>query len=366
MTYLLVILLGDYFCLFIWLVSLIKIDHFLPTPKQIIIIKHAIFVFIITLFIAKCTTNFKGKNIIQLCAVAIIVLLAYYDIENIEPEPFALFPQSGILPIDNSFDKHPVEYQVKTAIDPLCAPLPITKKISSLGTTNWEQALSNLDYVLSRGVRGLCFNVVYNNNKPFIVSGEYNDEHDFVVDSHNYYPFKDTMQYLEKNAMQNSAKFSISNSDDPLCILIRLHSPETENLTNTIGKTIKSVFKNKYHNNKSATDKLFDMKNKVLFFISNEGIGESLTGSLKDIEYAPVTLLSNKNLQNTLFAGYETNFYLMIPGDAQNKKECSTFEHARCQFIGIHYKKEGEGKETCALKHEKKWANREHAFSLLS
>ena len=343
----------------------IKIDQFLPTPKQIIIIKHAIFLFIITLFIAKCTTNFKGKNTIQLCIVAIIVLLAYYDIENIEPEPFALFPHSGISPIVSTFNERPVHHQVKTAIDPLCAPLPITKKISSLGTTNWEQALSNLDYVLSRGVRGLCFNVVYNNNKPFIVSGKYNDDHDFVVDSHNYYPFKDTMQYLEKNAMQNSAKFSIANWEDPLFIILRLHSPETENLTNTIGKTIKTVFKNKYHNNKTVDDKLYDMKHKVLFFISNEGIGENLTGSLKYIEYAPVTLLSNENLQNTLFAGYEDNFYLMIPGDAQNKKECSTFEHARCQFIGIHYKKEGEGKETCALKHEKKWANIGYAFEPL-
>ena len=243
-------------------------------------------------------------------------------------ENFTNMPNPGINNIDNSFDKSFLSYHIKTSYDPHIQKTSTISWGLSAGSNKYKLNTKNLDYVLSRGVRGLCFSVIFANDEPRIVSGYFDNENKFNTHSSNYISFYDAMYYLNEKAHAKSK--NVPNHKDPLCIILRLYSPQAENRTNKIASIINSVFKNKIKDNNGKYLKLSEntplnsLKKKVLLFISNEG-DENLNSTrenyllLNKIKFSNIGIYNKKNIQNSLTFSNQRQPSLTIPAEDGHK-----------------------------------------------
>ena len=223
--------------------------------------------------------NETTKNmIIYIIFVLIVINVMYMNFINLNKtnkEYFNDMPNPGINELDDSDNKPFLSYTFKTAYDPLIQNISTLNYITSLGNTKWEQSIYSLEYILSRGIRSLCFNIIYMNDKPYVVSGNYNEDNKYTTNSRNYYDFYDVIKFLNDHAIKKNAKFNVPNYNDPLIIILKLHSPETENKTNNIGKIIKNIFGD--HIKDSTTGSyLKRIRTNIDFGISTDSSGAQL------------------------------------------------------------------------------------------
>ena len=187
------------------------------------------------------------------------------------------------------------------------------------------------------------------------------------------------MYYLNEKAHAKSK--NVPNHKDPLCIILRLYSPQAENRTNKIASIINSVFKNKIKDNNGKYLKLSEntplnsLKKKVLLFISNEG-DENLNSTrenyllLNKIKFSNIGIYNKKNIQNSLTFSNQRQPSLTIPAEdgLQNMDDCTLvtenyFDHG-INFIAINYNLENDSTKTCAYKYDKKFSDYGSAFIL--
>lgn len=352
---------------------------FLPAYKQIQIIAIASFLVFSIGLVTIYSKSLKNTLVLYSLIVfssLIIFFLQDTEIEDYE-EKFTDMPNPGVKEIDNSFDKNFLSYHIKTAYDPHIQKSSKINWSLSAGSNKYTLDTKNLDYVLSRGVRSLCFSVVYANDEPRIVSGYYDKKNNFVTHSSNYISFYDVMYYLNKNALTKGK--TIPNYNDPLCIILRLHSPKTENRITKIASIINNIFKNKLKDKNgnylklTQNTKLNTLKNKVLIFVSNEG-DETLDSKrqkyvqLDNIKFSNVGVYNKQNIQNSLTFSNQQQPSLTIPAEdgLQNLDDCTLvtnnyFDNG-IQFIAINYKLEEDSTKTCAYKYDQKFNKYGAAF----
>ncbi len=351
----------------------------LPKYEQIHFATIIISLFVSLVLILTQINTLKDKVI--MISIILLATLMQLDLrENLKTsENFTDMPNAGINTIDKSFDKSILSYHVKTAFNPHIQKVSTIKWGLSAGSTEYKLFTKNLDYVLSRGVRGLCFSVVFLNDEPHIVSGYFNDENKFITNSSNYISLFDTMYYLNENAHSNLKK--IPNNNDPLCIILRLYSPQAENRTNKIASNIKNIFKDKVKDTDgnylklSENIPLYSLKNKILIFISNEG-NENLSTTrqrnvgLDSIKFSNIGIYNKQNIQNSLTFSNQSEPSLTVPAEdgLQNMNDCTLvtnnyFDHG-INFIAINYKLETDSTKTCAYKYDQKFSSYGSAFIL--
>ena len=351
----------------------------LPTYKQFQLITIACFMIfsigIITFYFKNLKDMILMYSIVILSSLVILVLQKNELVYS--KEDFTDMPNPGINEIDSTFNKSFLSYHIKTAYDPHVQKSSKVTWALSAGSNKYTLDTSNLDYVLSRGVRGLCFSVVYANDEPRIVSGYFNKENKFVTHSSNYLSFYDVMYYLNENALSKTN--TIPNYNDPLCIIIRLHSPQAENRSRKIASFLNNIFKTKlkddagnYLKLKEHT-KLNTLKKKVLIFISNEG-DENLDSKrqsyvqLDNIKFSNIGVYNKQNIQNSLTFANQQQPSLTVPAEdgLQNMDDCTLvtndYFNNNIHFIAINYKLEEDSTKTCAYKYDQKFSSYGAAF----
>ena len=357
-----------------------SIINLLPRYKQIrfsMIIVSVCFCLVLTL-IHLITLKDKFVMITIILCVTFIQLYLGVDCENSD-ENFTDMPNPGIKEIDNSFDKNFLSYHIKTSYDPYIQKTSTISWGVSAGSNQYKLNTKNLEYVLSRGVRCLCFSVVFTNDEPRIVSGYFNNENKFLTHSSNYISLFDAMYYLNEKAHSNSK--NIPNPKDPLCIILRLYSPQAENRTNKIASIVKNTFKDKVKDDNGDYLKLSEntplnaLKKKVLVFISNEGdVNLDSTRQnnfqLDSIKFSNINIYNKQNIQNSLTFSNQGQPSLTIPAEdgLQNIDDCTLvtnnyFDHG-INFIAINYNLENDSTKTCAYKYDQKFSNYGSAFIL--
>lgn len=363
-----------------------NIIDLLPTYEQIRFATFLCFIFFL-LGLTVTQLNTSKDKVVQflliICATFILLsnLVLFYLGQGFKnpDENFTDMPNPGINKIDNSFGKSFLSYHIKTAYDPHIQKSSTISWGLSAGSNKYKLNTKNLDYVLSRGVRGLCFSVVFANDEPRIVSGYFNNENKFVTHSSNYISLYDAMYYL--NAKAHTKSKNIPNHKDPLCIILRLYSPQSENRTNKIASIINSTFKDKLKDDNgdylklSENTPLNELKKKVLLFISNEG-DENLDSTrqnkfeLDSIKFSNIGIYNKQNIQNSLTFSNQRQPSLTIPAEdgLQNTDACTLvtnnyFDHG-INFIAINYNLENDSTKTCAYKYDQKFSNYGSAFIL--
>tara|TARA_B100002051_G_C16707847_1_gene624864 strand:+ start:581 stop:1660 length:1080 start_codon:yes stop_codon:yes gene_type:complete len=358
----------------------------MPTYKQYTITSTGIFLLSATIAITLYMDEFKGKYIlyitIVLFTIAIMLIKLNNSTEVFPIEHFSDMPNPGIKDIDNTFNDDFIKYRFKTAHNPLVQSTSKLTYLLTAGNSKWEQNINTLDYVLSRGVRALCFDVIYMNNTPYIVSGKYNEENKFSTNSSNYYDFYDVMYHLNEHATQKSLRITVPNYNDPLIIILKLHSPHAENNNNLVGSILKQVFDNKIPKNgddyrtlnDNPTPKLNELKNKVVIIVHSEGsIGLNDSTTLFKMKFSDINIYNKQSIQNTLMQQTSSNIpRLVIPSydNVQNFNDCTiTLENYKqydIQFVAINYKLEDDATTTCAYQYDDEFKSHGYAFKLLA
>lgn len=373
---------------------------YMLTEKQCIILFNIIITFSAIAYVQLYMKKFKGKLFIYFILILIIATTTLIKLNNVEVEElsnyelFENMPSPGISEINDNFTNPVIEYHVKTAYNPLNTPSSKFTYFISGGNTKWEQHITNLDFILSRGIRGLCFNVVYVNNKPYITNGEYNNVNKYKTNTKNNYDFYTIMNYLKNHAIQSSAKVNVPNYNDPLFIILRIHSPNTENNYGIIGSTLKNIFdvpssgggapyipKDGNGNYSKLTENtlLNSLKNKVLIMLDVVGVGSLENNStLNKISFSKIHMYNQQNIQNTLAISSNSSSNITLPprlaiplhDGLQNKKDCyltlENYFFYNIQFIAINYQLEDDSEQACSFKYESKFKSEGHAFILMT
>lgn len=351
----------------------------LPTFKQIQTFLIVCLLVISMIWITLNLKNIKDMLIMYALVIFLSLIIIYLQNKEIEhyEEGFTDMPNPGINEIDNSFDKNFLSYHIKTAHDPHVNKSSNMSWTLSAGSNKYTLDTKNLDYVLSRGVRGLCFSVIYVNDEPRIVSGFFNEENKFVTHSSNYLSFYEVMYYLNQKALTKGYK--IPNHSDPLCIILRLHSPDAENRNTKIASIMSKMFGDKLKDNAgnylklTQNTKLNTLQNKVLILISNEG-DETLNSNrynyvqLDDIKFSNIGVYNKQNIQNSLTFANQQQPTLTVPAEdgLQNMDDCTLvtndYFNNNINFIAINYKLEEDSTKTCAYKYDQKFSGYGAAF----
>ena len=360
-----------------------KIVYLMPTYKQYTLISTGIFLLSATVAITLYMDEFKGKYILYITIVLFTIAITLMKLKNstevFPTEYFSDMPNPGIKEIDDNYKKKFIKYRFKTAHNPLVQSTSKLTYFLTAGHSKWEQNINTLDYVLSRGVRALCFDVIYMNNTPYIVSGKFDEDNKFSTDSSNYYDFYDVMYHLNEHATQKSLRITVPNYNDPLIIILRLHSPQAENNNNLVGAILTQVFNDKIPkngNNYRTIDgtRLRDLRNKVVIIVNSEGtVGLNDNTTLFNMKFSDINIYNKQSIQNTLMQQATSDIpRLVIPSydNVQNFNDCTitlgNYKDYGIQFVAINYKLEDDATTTCAYQYDEEFKSHGYAFKLLS
>lgn len=316
--------------------------------------------------------NIIGDNLIYIYIVGCIIVVALWYVGSIEKENFTDMPTPKISEIDSTIEgENLVNFHVKSAYDPLIGEGSLMSTTLSLGNANYKQSIDNLKYVLSRGVRGLCFSVIYNGGTPVVTAGKMDVKGNFNQIVTNTIEFEAVMLYLKQNATKKSNDIYVPNFNDPLFIILKIHSPKTENEKKLVYEMLRRTFNTEMKMNGeyityNPNIELLSLKNKVCLILQNEGSYE-LHEKLQKMSFSSITEFNNKTITNSLLTtSHSLAMTIPINEDLQNKTNCNqilkNYFDMGIQFIAMNYKIEGDSSKTCTFKYEQKFATYKRAF----